>query len=388
MISWLIHHFVKDYAETNVPSVRYAVGRICGYVGIVLNFLLFLAKYIIGVMVGSIAIRGDAINNLTDALNNIVSIISFHISEKPADKEHPYGHERTETITALFMGMIIVYLGFEMMKQSIEKIIHPGAVDFQWSAVVVLVLAIAVKFIMYAYNHKYGKEYDSELLLANALDSRNDVIGTAMVLASTLISPLIHYDLDGIMGVIVSLIILQSAYDLTKDVINRLLGEAPNMEVLNQVTDILLEDPMILDIHDVIIHSYGPKNRYATAHAEVDSQEGLIPVHSHIDTLERRVQQDMGIDLVIHVDPVRLHDPLTIEMEETFVNVLESIDEDWSMHDFRVENLPSGKKEIFFDLVIPYAEKRNAKEIEKAILEKLGHPEKYHLVMRIEHPYS
>lgn len=388
MVTWLIHHYVKNYQNTKSSAVRYQVGKICGYVGIVLNMLLFAGKYAVGMLVHSVAIKGDAVNNLTDAINNIVSIISFHLSEKPADKEHPYGHERTETVTALGMGLVIVYLGFEMLKESVGKLMHPGPVDFQWSAVIVLVLAILVKVIMYSYNNKYGKVYNSELLMANAIDSRNDVIGTALVLASTLISPLIHYDLDGIMGVVISLIIFQSAYDLLKDVVNRLIGEAPSMDTLNEMEDILLEDPMVLDVHDIILHSYGPKKVYATAHAEVDAQENLVTVHSHIDTLERRVSKDMGIDLVVHVDPVLLHDEKTIEAEDQFNNILDAIDSEWSMHDFRIETGPTGRTRVYFDLIVPYSERRDEDEITEIIVSHLDHPENYVLIIRVEHPYS
>lgn len=388
MVSWLIRKFVKNYKDTQASSVRYAVGRICGYLGIALNTLLFASKYAIGVMVNSVAIKGDAVNNLTDAVNNVVSIISFHLSEKPADKEHPYGHERTETITALFMGLVIIYLGFEMLKESIEKILHPGAVDFQWAAVIVLVIAIIVKFIMYGYNNKYGRIYNSELLRANALDSRNDVIGTALVLASTLISPLIHYDLDGIMGLVVSFIILKSAYDLLKDVINNLLGEAPSVDTLNELGDILLEDPLVLDVHDIILHSYGPKKTYATAHAEVDAGESLMKVHSHVDRLERQVMKVMDIDLVIHVDPVQLCDPETIETEDVFNNILNTLNPEWTMHDFRIEKHDDDKLHCFFDLVVPYSEKRDEDEIEKEIRQHLDNSEQYTIIMRVEHPYS
>ena len=388
MVAWLIRKFVPDYQNTASARVRYAVCRLCGYLGICLNLFLFASKYAVGLLVGSVAIRGDAINNLTDAASNIVSILSFHLAEKPADKEHPYGHQRTETIAAFLMGMVILVLGFEMLKESIQKILEPGPVEFKWSAVIVLALSIAVKLIMYTYNHRYAKVYDSDLLEAYAVDSRNDVLGTSLVLASAVISPLIHYDLDGIMGVIVSGIIFFSAYDLLKDVITRLIGEAHNDEVLNQIEDIILENPMILDVHDVIIHSYGPQKTYATAHAEVDGSLPLMTVHGVVDQIEREIQDTMNIEMVIHVDPVALHDEETIDMMELFERAVEEVDPDWNFHDFRIQEQGDDTVKVYFDLVIPYEEKRSQQEIEQLIVSNLPKETKYILYMRIEHPYS
>ena len=388
MVAWLIRKFVPNYDDTSSSKVRYAICRLCGYLGICLNLLLFASKYAVGLMVGSVAIRGDAVNNLTDAGSNIVSILSFHLAAKPADKEHPYGHERTETIAALFMGIVIVALGVEMLKESIAKVMQAGDVDFKWSAVLVLVLSISIKLIMYSYNHKYGKIYNSDLLEAYALDSRNDVIGTSLVLASTILSPLIHYDLDGIMGIIVSGIIFYSAYDLLKDVITRLLGEAPSDEVLNQLEDTILEDPMILDVHDVILHSYGPQKTYATAHAEVDGSLPLMEVHNVVDQIERQIQEEMNIEMVIHIDPVALHDADTIDTMEVFESVIEEIDPDWNFHDFRIREEGHDLVKVYFDLVVPYEEKRDVKEIEALVQSRLPDHPKYVLYIKIEHPYS
>ena len=388
MVSWLIRKFVPDYQNTASAKVRYSVCRLCGYLGICLNLFLFASKYMVGLLAGSVAIRGDAVNNLTDAASNIVSILSFHLAEKPADKEHPYGHQRTETIAAFLMGMVILVLGFEMLKESVQKVMTPGPVEFKWSAVIVLLLSISIKLIMYAYNHKYAKVYDSDLLEAYAIDSRNDVLGTSLVLASAVISPLIHYDLDGLMGVVVSGIIFYSAYDLLKDVITRLIGEAPNDEVLNQIEDIILENPMILDVHDVIIHSYGPQKTYATAHAEVDGSLPLMTVHGVVDQIEREIQKTMNIEMVIHVDPVALHDEETIDTMEIFEQAVESVNPDWNFHDFRIKEEGDDVVKVYFDLVVPYEEQRTEEEIVQLIRNSLPKKPNYILYIRIEHPYS
>ncbi len=388
MISWLISKFVPNWKDTSSSKVRYAVCRLCGVVGIFLNLLLFGSKYMIGLLVGSVAIKADAINNLTDAVNNIVSIVSFYISEKPADREHPFGHERTETITALFMGVLIAWLGIEMFRQSVDKILHNQTPVFEWSSVAVLLISIAVKLIMYLYNNKYGKIYHSDLLHANAIDSRNDIIGTSMVLFSAVVSPFIHYDLDGAVGVIVSGIILYSAYDLMKEVISTLLGEAPSTLKMNELIDEILEEPIVMDIHDVIFHTYGPTKTYATAHVEVDGRLPLIDVHSKIDDIERRVQKNMNIDLVIHVDPIKLNDEKTLEAEDLFDAALEKCSSEWSMHDFRIEPIDDRKTMAYFDLVLPYGEKRTEEEVTRMIKANLPDPDAWELAIRLEHPYS
>lgn len=388
MISWLIHRTVPDASDPSNPRVRYAVGRICGYIGICLNILLFASKYLVGFLVGSVSIKADAINNLTDAVSNIASILSFHWAEKPADREHPYGHERTETITALFMGVLILYLGIEMVSQSIDKILHNSAPDFQWSSVLVLYMSIAVKLLMYSYNHKYARIYHSDLLEANAIDSRNDIMGTTLVLVSTLISPLIHYDLDGVTGLVVSGIIFWSAYGLMKDVINRLLGEAPDPKVLNELTDLILLDPDVLDVHDVVLHAYGPQKVYATAHAVVDGTSDLISIHNGIDTIERRVQHEMNIELVVHIDPIIPEDHRTNRYRSLFEKALEEICPEWMMHDFRIQQRSPSWVDCYFDLVVPYEEKRSQEEIEELIQKKLPEKTHFNLYVRMEHPYS
>lgn len=388
MITWLVQWKMSRSKDTDPVAQRYVVGRLLGWVGIALNFFLFLSKYLIGVMVGSIAIKGDAINNLTDFMSNIVSILSFKFAEKPADKEHPFGHERTETIAALFMGMLIVYLGIEMLKQSIEKIFNPTDVHFEWAAVAVLVISISVKLYMYSYNHKYGKIYKSDLLEANALDSRNDVLGTALVLASTLLSPIIGFELDGYAGIIISFIIFYSAWGLLKDVINALLGEAPSAELMNQMVDLIMENPIVIDVHDIAIHTYGPKYTYATAHVEVDGTLNLMDAHMEVDRIEREVMKEMGIELVTHVDPILLHDEETIQAEEQLRIAICACNEKWMIQDFRIERAPDGRQILFFDLIVPYDEQRAVEEIGQLIRLQLPSNPDCYMEMRIVHPYS
>lgn len=386
MIGFLIKKLVKNSGDTRSLAVRAKVGKVLGYVGIVLNTLLFVAKYLIGVLVNSISIQADAINNLTDAGSNIVSIISFRLAEKPADQDHPYGHERTELITSMFVGIAIAILGFETAKDSVHRIFHPEAIDFQWSAVAVLVLSILVKFWMYLYNTRFGKRYNSSLLLANAMDSKSDTIGTLGVLISTLLSPVIHFQLDGYMGLIVSGIIFYSAYDLLKDVMSALLGKAPDPNLIYALSNQILECPVVIAVHDVLIHSYGPNQNYATAHAEVDARQSLLDVHSAIDQVERQIKEETGVNVSIHVDPVLLDDKMTRQYHTVFDQAVFALGgRDWDIHDFRVDP-HKDHVDVFFDLVVPYAETRGEEELAKAIRAKSGMGDEVRLFIEIDHP--
>ena len=245
-MNFLVRRFIKNYQDTKDANVRTNVGKLSGIVGIFSNLFLFVIKFVIGTIVHSVSIQADGVNNLTDAGSNIISILSFHLANKPADKDHPFGHERTETIASLFVGILILVLGFETAKESISKVIHPGSIDFRIASVIILLISIIVKFWMYAYNKKLSKTYDSSLLEATALDSISDVCGTTAVLVSTLLSPVLHFNLDGYMGIVVSGIILYGAYGLLRDMINSLIGEAPDPELVHNIVDRIMAHPAIL----------------------------------------------------------------------------------------------------------------------------------------------
>lgn len=247
-MNFLVRRFIKNYQDTKDANVRTSIGKLSGIVGIFSNLFLFVIKFVIGTIVHSVSIQADGVNNLTDAGSNIISILSFHLANKPADKDHPFGHERTETIASLFVGILILVLGFETAKESISKVIHPGSIDFRIASVIILLISIIVKFWMYAYNKKLSKTYDSSLLEATALDSISDVCGTTAVLVSTLLSPVLHFNLDGYMGIVVSGIILYGAYGLLRDMINSLIGEAPDPELVHNIVDMIMAHPAILGV--------------------------------------------------------------------------------------------------------------------------------------------
>lgn len=386
-MNFLVRRFIKNYQDTKDANVRTNIGKLSGIVGIFSNLFLFVIKFVIGTIVHSVSIQADGVNNLTDAGSNIISILSFHLANKSADKDHPFGHERTETIASLFVGILILVLGFETAKESISKVIHPGSIDFRIASVIILLISIIVKFWMYAYNKKLSKTYDSSLLEATALDSISDVCGTTAVLVSTLLSPVLHFNLDGYMGIVVSGIILYGAYGLLRDMINSLIGEAPDPELVHNIVDRIMAHPAILGVHDMMLHNYGPNKIFASAHVEVDSSKDIFETHDHIDNIEREVKENMNIDLVLHMDPVKVNDPETELYRAKVVEAIHQIDPKWGFHDFRIVSGPTHVN-LVFDLVIPFEEKYSQEEIEDMLLKHIQSDKKIYLVLTIDHPYA
>lgn len=386
-MNFLVRRFIKNYQDTKDANVRTNVGKLSGIVGIFSNLFLFVIKFMIGTIVHSVSIQADGVNNLTDAGSNIISILSFHLANKPADKDHPFGHERTETIASLFVGILILVLGFETAKESISKVIHPGSIDFRIASVIILLISIIVKFWMYAYNKKLSKTYDSSLLEATALDSISDVCGTTAVLVSTLLSPVLHFNLDGYMGIVVSGIILYGAYGLLRDMINSLIGEAPDPELVHNIVDRIMAHPAILGVHDMMLHNYGSNKIFASAHVEVDSSKDIFETHDHIDNIEREVKENMNIDLVLHMDPVKVNDPETELYRAKVVKAIHQIDPKWGFHDFRIVSGPTHVN-LVFDLVIPFEEKYSQEEIEDMLLKHIQSDKKIYFVLTIDHPYA
>ena len=386
-MNFLVRRFIKNYQDTKDANVRTSIGKLSGIVGIFSNLFLFVIKFVIGTIVHSVSIQADGVNNLTDAGSNIISILSFHFANKPADKDHPFGHERTETIASLFVGILILVLGFETVKESISKVIHPGSIDFRVASVIILLVSIIVKFWMYTYNKKLSKTYDSSLLEASALDSISDVCGTMAVLVSTLLSPVLHFNLDGYMGIVVSGIILYGAYGLLRDMINSLIGEAPDPELVHNIVDMIMAHPAILGVHDMMLHNYGPNKIFASAHVEVDSSKDIFETHDHIDNIEREVKENMNIDLVLHMDPVKVNDLETELYRAKVVEAIHQIDPKWGFHDFRIVSGPTHVN-LVFDLVIPFEEKYTQEEIEEMLLKHIESDKKIYLVLTIDHPYA
>lgn len=352
MTKLLLRLFVKNYDDPTSSHVRSAIGRLSGLVGIVCNLILFAGKLIIGTVSGSVSITADAMNNLSDATSSIVTLLGFKLAEQPADEEHPYGHARFEYLSGLAVAALIIVIGFELAKTSVEKILNPTPVVVSVPLVVVLVLSIAVKLWMSVFNKELGNKIQSTTLLATAADSRNDVISTAAVLVAALVELATSWTVDGFMGLAVSVFILYSGWNLAKETISPLLGEAASPELQNRIVDYIKEQPKVLGYHDLMVHDYGPGQRFASLHVEMDYKEDPMLCHELIDDMERECLESHGIHLVIHYDPVVTDDPELNRLRTKVQEILLGIDERLLTHDFRM--VPGeGHVNLIFDVALP-----------------------------------
>lgn len=352
MTTFLLRRFVSGWESPAAPGVRAAVGRLSGIVGILCNLLLFAAKLLIGTLSGALSICADAMNNLSDAASAIVTLIGFRLAEKPADADHPFGHARFEYLSGLAVAGLIMLIGFELLKSSVTKILHPAPVAFSLPLVLVLCLSIGAKLWLYAFNRKLGLHINSQTLLATALDSRNDVLTTAAVFAAVLIERATTWQVDGWMGLAVALFILSSSVSLAKDTISPLLGESADPELSRLILDTVDAHPLVLGYHDLMVHDYGPGQRFASLHVEMDSREDPLRCHEVIDDLERKCYREHNIHLVIHYDPIVLGDAEQDEMRDRIRALLFRYDERISFHDLRMA--PGARHiNLMFDVVLP-----------------------------------
>ena len=331
---------------------RSAVGRLSSIVGVVCNLLIAGAKLLIGILSGSVSITADAMNNLSDATSSIVTFIGFKLAEQPADEEHPYGHARYEYISAFIVAGLILVIGFELAKSSVEKIFAPEPLEFSIWLVVVLVGSILVKLWLSLFNTTLGKKIDSAALLATAADSRNDCVATLAVLISALIEKFSGLTLDGFIGLAVSIFILYSGIKMAKETMSPLLGETASPELQARIVDYVSAHPKVLGYHDLYVHDYGPGRRFASLHVEMDSREDALLCHEIIDDMERECFQSHGIQLVIHYDPVVTDDPELTRLHNLVDTILKAFDCRLSTHDFRMVR-GTGHTNLIFDIVLP-----------------------------------
>ena len=384
MISFLIRHFIHDHENIEDETVRERYGRLTSIVGILANVFLFAGKFLTGILVNSVSIRADAINNLSDAGSSIISLVSFKLSSKPADKEHPYGHARYETIASMLVAVMILVLGLELVQGSWDKIVRPEAISFSAISVGMLSVSILVKFWMYSYNKKYANILSSSMLEATAADSISDVMATGAVLISTILSPLLHVQLDGYMGIVVACFIMKTGYDIIKDALDDLLGKAPDKEFVNALVHHISSYEGVLGIHDLMVHNYGPQRTFASVHVEVDGNKDVFESHDMIDNIERDVQRKFKISLVIHMDPINMDDELTNHLRSYVALVAAAIHPSLTVHDFR---LVSGHTHtnLFFFVSVPYEVKQSNQDLFDALEKevKKDHPE-YFLVITFD----
>ena len=366
MIKLLIKYGLPKGLPATDPKVRNKAGRLSGIVGIGCNVLLFIGKFIIGTLSGSVSITADAMNNLTDAGSSVVTLIGFKLAEKPADEDHPYGHARYEYLSGLAVAALILIIGVDLAKTSVGKIINPTAVTFSIPLLAVLMGSILVKLWLSLFNNKLGKLIDSSALLATATDSRNDVIATAAVLSATLIEKFTGFRIDGIMGLAVAVFILYSGINLAKETISPLLGEAASPELQKQIVAILDAEEAVLGYHDLMVHDYGPGQRFGSLHVEMDQSIDPLWCHERIDNLERKALQELGVHLVIHYDPIVMDDEELSAMRDLVGALLKDIDSRLDFHDFRMVQ-GTGHTNLIFDIVMPHAMSGQEKPIKKAL---------------------
>lgn len=364
MTKFLVRIFAKN-------GDRSALGRLSGVVGVVCNLILAAAKLVIGSLAGSVAITADAMNNLSDATSSVVTFVGFKLAEQPADEEHPYGHARYEYISGLVVAAIILFIGFELGKSSVQKIFHPEATVFSVALLLVLLLSVAVKFWLFLFNRSLGKQVDSTTLLATAEDSRNDCIATLAVLIAAVMERLTHVSLDGYMGLAVSVFIFISGIKLVRETISPLLGESVPVELRALIVDYISSHPKVLGYHDLYVHDYGPGRRFASLHVEMDSREDPLLCHEIIDDMERECFASHGVQLVIHYDPVVTDDPEMTRVHTWVDSILYDYDSRLKTHDFRMVR-GNGHTNLIFDIVLPDDIRRQENDITKYLNERLS----------------
>lgn len=370
MTELLLKLFVKDYHKAELPAVRASIGKLAGVVGIVCNSLLFVFKLVAGLVSGSVSIIADAVNNLSDASSSLVTLIGFKLAQRPADKDHPYGHARYEYLSGFIVSGLIFVIGIELAKSSVEKIVNPEAVELSVLSVGVLVASILLKLWMSLFCRNLGKRIDSTTLQATSVDSRNDVISTTAVLAGFVIGYLFNIKIDGYIGLGVALFIIYSGIALAKETISPLLGEQADEKLVDDISELVLSHDKIIGMHDLLVHDYGPGKCFASVHAELNADEDPLVCHDIIDDIERNVLEQLSVHLVIHYDPVVIDDEELNYMRNVVVDIIIGFDSRLSLHDFRMVR-GAKRTKLVFDLVIPYSmeeEKHQLKEkIDKGI---------------------
>ena len=366
MTNFLLKLFVKDYQNPENPQVHLAIGRFAGIVGIISNAFLSLAKIIVGFFSNSVAIIADGMNNLSDTMSSAITLIGFRMANKPADKDHPYGHARYEYLSGLFIAIFVIIVGFELAKSSVEKILNPSPVDFSNVTFGILIAAILLKLWMTLFYKGLGNRIKSQTLKAASVDSRNDAIATLAVFAGAILERSFEINADGYIGVLVALFILISGVKAITETISPLLGKRAEEELVDAITNLVLSHDKVLGVHDILVHDYGPGQCFASLHAELSAEENPILCHDIIDDIECDCQNELNVRLVIHYDPVEVNNEERNEMEKVTAEIIKSISSDLSFHDFRIVRSVKVTK-LVFDLAVPYAETMSNREIQEKI---------------------
>ena len=366
MVSLLSKIFIKNRDDVTDPAVRKAYGSLCSALGIVLNVLLFAGKYIAGAVSGSIAITADAFNNLSDAGSSAISLVGFHLSSKKPDLDHPFGHGRLEYISGLCVAALILVMGVELLISSVQKIITPEPVEIGLLPAAILIVSIAVKVYMSAYNRSVGKKISSSAMLATAADSLSDSVATTVVLLSMGVSYFFDVNIDGYAGVLVALFILWAGIGVARDTLSPLLGQAPDPGLVQRIEDIVMGREEIIGMHDLVVHDYGPGRLMISLHAEVDGRGDIFELHDAVDVVERTLAQELGCEATIHMDPVVCDDERVDAERARLLEIIADLGDVLSIHDFRMVAGPSHTN-LVFDAVIPGGLSKTAEEVRKEI---------------------
>ena len=375
------------YEELPVDKKRSVYGKICGLVGILLNLLLFVGKFVAGLLSHSIAITADAFNNLSDAGSSVVTLVGFKLAEQKPDADHPFGHGRIEYLSGLAIAGVILLMAFELLQDSIDKIVHPVEIDFSGIVLAILIVSILVKCYMALYNFSVGKKIDSTALRATAVDSLSDCVSTSVILVATLVGHYTEWQIDGWCGVAVAVLIFVAGINAAKDTLDPLLGQAPDPVLVEQIENMVLtfDEESIVGVHDLIVHDYGPGRRVISLHAEVPAEGDILQLHDVIDNLEVKLRTELGCLTTIHMDPVATKDERVLALKEQCITIVKNIGESLSLHDFRVV-LGESHTNLIFDVVIPYefalSDAETTQLIQEKVWEQLGN--NYFTVIQVD----
>lgn len=388
MVQLLARYFIKNYEQTESPSVRQSYGVLCGSVGIGFNILLFIGKFLAGLISNSIAITADAFNNLSDAGSSLITLIGFKMAGQKPDTEHPFGHGRIEYLTGLLVSLLILLMGVELIKSSVSKILHPEATECTPVVAGILIVSILVKLYMYLYNRSTGRKIDSAAMMATAADSLSDMLSTSVVLIATLIGKFTGLQIDGWCGLLVGIFILYAGFSAAKDTISPLLGQPPQKEFVEKIESIVQSYPQVLGIHDLIVHDYGPGRVMISLHAEVPASGDMLHLHDTIDNIERQLHRELHCDAVIHMDPVMNDDEETQELKKQVTCCLHELDKSLNLHDFRIVKGPTHTN-IIFDILVPFKFQLSDAEISRYMEEKIHSiSASYYAVINIDKDYT
>ena len=388
MISILIRLFVKDSDNLSDPKVRIRYGKFASITGMICNIILFACKLAAGVFSGSIAIVSDSFNNLSDAATCFINLFGFFLSAKPADHDHPFGHGRIEYITGLVMAFIIAFIGIQFFRTSIDRIIHPTNLAFSPVIAGVLIGSIIVKGWMFLFYRRIGKRIASQTIIASSVDSYSDIAITTVTLISLIISVYFKIVIDGYVGVGVSIFVLYSGFNVARDALSPLLGNEPDPAVVEQLKELLTSNKNVLGVHDVIVHDYGPGRMIASAHVEVSSTSNFMEIHDEVDLLEKRIADQLHIPITIHMDPIDMDDASTKDLRKNVTQIVNSLSDKLSIHDFR---MVTGKTHtnLIFDIAVPFDYSLSDEEIRVKIQDELAqlYPKVFYLVIQFDRSF-